>query len=90
MPDGGTVEVRTMREDGDFAFVVRDTGEGIPAENLERVFEPFFTTKTKGTGLGLAITKRIVEQHQGSIRMESEVGAGTKVTVRLPLVREEL
>jgi signal transduction histidine kinase len=63
-----------------------DTGPGIPADELRRAFDPFFTTKRDGTGLGLAICHGIVEQHQGEIRLESEIGRGTTALVRLPLV----
>lgn len=63
-----------------------DTGPGISADELRKVFDPFFTTKRDGTGLGLAICHGIVEQHQGEIRLESEVGRGTTALVRLPLV----
>jgi PAS domain S-box-containing protein len=66
---------------------VIDTGAGIPAEVLSRVCDPFFTTKEegKGTGLGLAICKRIVEQHDGVLQIESVVGAGTTVRITLPV-----
>ncbi len=90
MPDGGQLTVRTELEDGFLTIKFIDTGCGIEEENLERIFEPFFTTREKGTGLGLAITKQIIEQHQGSIRMDSAPGKGTRVTIRLPLVREEI
>ncbi|MBE0617528.1 MAG: histidine kinase, partial [Proteobacteria bacterium] len=76
-------------EPGFVDAVFRDSGTGIPPEHLDKVFEPFFTTKARGTGLGLAITKQIVEQHQGRIRVESEVGQGTTVTLSFPLAREE-
>jgi signal transduction histidine kinase len=66
---------------------ITDSGPGIPAEELRKVFDPFFTTKRDGTGLGLAICHGIVEQHQGEIRLESEMGLGTTALVRLPLVR---
>ena len=66
---------------------VADTGAGIPPELLPRVTESFFTTKPegKGTGLGLAICKRIVEQHQGMIEVESRPGEGTTVRIILPV-----
>lgn len=67
-------------------IVVSDTGVGIPAENLPRLFEPFFTTKRGGNGLGLSITRRIVEEHQGQVRVESEPGCGTSFFVTLPLI----
>jgi signal transduction histidine kinase len=68
---------------------IEDTGGGIPPEQMRRVFDPFYTTKRDGTGLGLAICNGIVEQHQGEIQLESEVGRGTAVSVRLPLLEEE-
>jgi signal transduction histidine kinase len=62
-----------------------DTGVGIPEENVSRVFDPFFTTKKSGTGLGLSICHHIIARHNGSIRIKSEAGKGTEVTVRLPV-----
>jgi two-component system sensor histidine kinase AtoS len=61
-----------------------DTGGGIPANQLDALFTPFYTTKPKGTGLGLALTLKIIEEHRGTIRIASEVGHGTVVTVLLP------
>jgi two-component system NtrC family sensor kinase len=90
MESGGTITVGTAVSEGGFVDIaVRDEGAGIAPENLEKIFEPFFTTKARGTGLGLAITKRIVEQHHGRIMVESEIGKGTTVTVRLPIEQEE-
>lgn len=66
------------------ALVVSDTGKGIAPEDLDRVFDTFFTTKEHGTGLGLSICRRIVEQHGGTISVESGKGEGTKVMVLLP------
>jgi len=65
---------------------IADTGQGIPEENLSRLFEPFYTTKGKhGTGLGLAVIWRIIDNHDGTIGVESEVGKGTTFTIHLPL-----
>jgi nitrogen fixation/metabolism regulation signal transduction histidine kinase len=66
---------------------IRDTGRGIPGSLGEKVFMPYFTTKSSGTGLGLSIVERIVEEHGGAIRFESEEGAGTTFYVDLPLDR---
>ncbi|WP_437578420.1 ATP-binding protein [Sorangium sp. So ce887] len=70
---------------------VRDTGCGIRAEDLSRIFEPFFTTKPpgQGTGLGLSLTHRFIEEHQGSIRIESAIGQGTTVRMWLPALQAE-
>jgi signal transduction histidine kinase len=66
---------------------VGDTGPGIPTEILSRAFEPFFTTRASsgGTGLGLAIARRIARDHGGAIRLESELGRGTRAIVELPV-----
>lgn len=63
---------------------IADTGAGISPENMRRLFEPFFTTKQNGTGLGLAVTRRIIEEHNGTIQVESHSGQGTTFTVLLP------
>jgi signal transduction histidine kinase len=90
MPKGGTVTVRAQPGLLDDHEAVRidfaDTGEGIPAESLKKVWDSFFTTKTegKGTGLGLAICRRIVEDHGGTIEIESEGGRGTTVRMLFP------
>ena len=91
MAEGGKLVVGTGLDDEGYVNLrFADDGAGIPAENLEKIFEPFFTTKAKGTGLGLAITKQIVEQHHGKITIESEIGKGTTVVIRLPIDRDEL
>ncbi|MHA1152009.1 MAG: ATP-binding protein [Alphaproteobacteria bacterium] len=90
MPDGGTLSVGVrlvlVAPDPMVQVFVRDTGEGIPDDVLPNVFEPFFTTRAKGSGLGLAIAKRIIDQHGGDVRVESEVGSGTVVSFSLPTV----
>jgi two-component system NtrC family sensor kinase len=86
----GTITIRTRRLDPErIEVIVRDTGKGIPRENLGRIFEPFFTTKGQGgrsgSGLGLAISYGIVERHGGRIVVDSEVGKGTEFRVLLPI-----
>ena len=83
---GGTITVFVApfpMRDG-IALAVSDTGRGISAAHIERIFDPFFTTKEEGTGLGLPICKQIVDQHGGTIRIDSEPGTGTRVMVLLP------
>jgi signal transduction histidine kinase len=65
-------------------LLIRDSGPGIAMENLPRLFEPFFTTKKNGTGLGLAISRRVVEEHFGTIEIQSAIGSGTTFTISLP------
>jgi signal transduction histidine kinase len=81
------ITVRTAAADGELVLVIEDTGPGIPRETLARIFEPLFSTKSFGTGLGLPTVKQIVSQHGGTITVDSEVGQGTHVTVRLPIER---
>lgn len=91
MPNGGRLTIITsLADDNHVSIAFKDTGSGIPEENLEKIFEPFFTTKERGTGLGLAITRQIIEQHHGDIRIESTPEHGTTVTVLLPVTHEEL
>lgn len=88
MPDGGTLIVSSgIRPDPLAAVYVRvsDTGHGIATGHLSRLFDPYFTTRDGGTGLGLAIAYRIVRDHGGTIQVTSTQGAGTTMTVRLPL-----
>ena len=82
---GGSVLLRLAREAQSAVIEVTDTGCGIPAERLPLVWQPYYSTKRGGTGLGLAMTRRIIEEHGGSIEIESEVDRGTRVRVSLPL-----
>lgn len=81
---GGSVTLRTARTGDHVEISVTDTGSGIAPERLSAIFDDFVTTKRRGLGLGLAITKRIVEQLDGTIAVESELGRGTAFTLRFP------
>jgi signal transduction histidine kinase len=83
-PDGGAIGITMLLEDRNILFRIADSGVGIPKGQLDQVFDLFFTTKPKGTGLGLAICRRIMQDHGGSIILESEEGVGTTATIRLP------
>ena len=82
----GRVSIRTYKDEDNQEVVaeIEDTGMGIPQEHLERIFEPFFSTKAKGTGLGLAVNYGIIQKHGGQIRVSSQPGRGTTMTIRLP------
>jgi PAS domain S-box-containing protein len=93
-PPGGTIEIGgQIAEDGDFLMTVRDTGIGIAAENIETALAPFgqvdakLNRKYEGTGLGLPLSNAMIHLHQGTLSIESEVGHGTTVTIRLPAER---
>ncbi|HZT59625.1 MAG TPA: ATP-binding protein [Pyrinomonadaceae bacterium] len=81
---GGRLTVGLATEDGHALVSVSDTGRGIKPEHMDKIFEPYFSTKETGTGLGLAIAKKVVEAHDGSIRVASRPGEGTTFTVELP------
>lgn len=87
IPEHGDITIRTRTTDTDIIVEISDTGSGIPPENIPKLFDPFFTTKEagKGTGLGLSISHGIIQKHNGTIAVESEVGKGTTFTVRLPI-----
>ncbi|HPJ66565.1 MAG TPA: ATP-binding protein [Desulfobacteraceae bacterium] len=86
MEEGGTLSIDLSRDEkaGIVMISVTDTGKGIEKEILEHIFDPYFTTRQSGTGLGLAIVHRIVESHNGEIKVDSDVGKGTRFTVLLP------
>lgn len=87
--DGGVIGIKTYMQNGSGVVEISDTGYGIRREDLERIFDPFFTTRPTGTGLGLAISKRIVEENQGTIEVDSKgPGQGTRFTIHLPLQEE--
>ena len=85
---GGNLNV-TISPEADFVKIeIADTGGGITEENLSKIFEPYFSTKETGTGLGLAIVKKIIDDHDGTIEVESHQNKGTKFTVKIPLSDE--
>jgi signal transduction histidine kinase len=88
MISGGMLLVGTKTQGESVEVVIGDTGCGISVENVAKIFAPFFTTKSRGTGLGLAVVKKIIDRHQGTIKVDSKVGEGTRFTIRLPLVRK--
>ncbi len=85
MSEGGVLAIFTGRSDGFVTVTVRDTGCGIPEEYLDNIFDPFFTTRQDGTGLGLSISQRIVMNHGGRLDITSKEGAGTTITILLPV-----
>jgi signal transduction histidine kinase len=89
MPEGGKLTIQTTKQNDTAKLIVRDTGVGIPKENMSKLFTPLFSTKAKGIGLGLIICKQIVEGHDGNITVESEAGEGSTFTVRLPIRTEK-
>lgn len=85
--EGGEIRVSAVCDDREVHLHIADNGEGIPEENLERIFEPYFTSKEKGkgTGLGLYISKRIIENHRGTITVSSRIHVGTTFSLRFPI-----
>jgi len=86
MDKTGTIYLRTQADKENVYVEIEDTGKGIPEDVVAKIFDPFFTTKPigEGTGLGLSICYQIIEQHNGEIKVASEVGKGTKFTISLP------
>jgi len=86
MPKGGTITIKTFFQDDHVFVEVIDTGCGIKREHLDQLFEPFFTTKPvgKGTGLGLAVSFGIIEQHRGTLEVQTEEGKGSTFRIKLP------
>ncbi|MHC4410948.1 MAG: sensor histidine kinase, partial [Planctomycetota bacterium] len=79
-----SIQLRGGRQNGQVRIDIVDDGRGIDPAAMDRIFEPSFTTRTRGTGLGLPIVKRIVDDLDGTIAIDSKVGSGTRVTILLP------
>jgi len=88
IPGRGEISVRLRRQGKQAALDIQDTGQGMAPAVLDRIFDSHFSTKPLGTGLGLPIAKKIIEDHGGTIRVTSELGRGTLVTILLPLIDE--
>ncbi len=83
--DNPTILVQTSFDESYIKLVVKDNGQGFPADLLSHAFEPYVTTKAHGTGLGLAIVKKMIEEHQGQIKIENNVTGGASITILLPI-----
>jgi signal transduction histidine kinase len=89
MPEGGDLNIITESDNNNVLIQVLDTGSGIKKEDQSKIFDAFFTTKkkVKGVGLGLSVSYGIIKRHSGEIEVESEPGAGTKFTIKLPVYK---
>ena len=89
IPQEGNVFIETRQDGDDVVVSMRDTGSGIPKEHLDKIFDPGFTTKGVGVGvgLGLALVYSVIQEHQGTIQVASEIDQGTTFTIRLPIKR---
>ncbi|CAH2211916.1 ATP-binding protein [Tepidibacter aestuarii] len=91
MPSGGNINIKTYNLDTDIYIEIEDSGDGIPKNILSRIFDPFFSTKgVNGNGIGLSVSYKIIKDHGGSIRVETEEGIGTKFIISLPMHLEEV
>ena len=89
MSNGGQLRISSSNTGEVVSLLISDTGYGMTEEQVERVFEPFHTTKSRGLGLGMPYAQKIIEQHSGTIRVDSRIGEGTNITIELPLGEEQ-
>ena len=85
MPNGGELMIRTQKNGPNAVIIVSDTGKGIEPEKLSRIFDAYYSTKPGGSGLGLSTSRKIIEAHNGSIRVDSVPGKGSSFTIQMPL-----
>lgn len=89
MPDGGTLTIKSESSGNEVRLVIKDTGVGIPEENLPKIFEPYFTTKDSGSGLGLTLVFKIIKEHRGEITVKSRENEGSCFIITLPVPQKE-
>lgn len=85
MLEKGTITIRCLKKDKNIQIHVTDTGQGIQPELMDKIYDPFYTTRDKGSGLGLSISRRLIEQLNGDIYIDSTIGSGTTVIIEIPL-----
>lgn len=85
MKRGDKLCIRTLADQSNIVIQFRDTGQGIPSDQLNKIFDPFFSTKPTGTGLGLFVSYGIIQSHHGTVEVESQLNVGTTFTIRLPI-----
>ena len=85
MDNDGTITIHASKHNNQTRMIIEDTGHGIPAESLGKIFDPFYTTREFGNGLGLSFVQKIIQAHGGTLKVESELNKGTKMTITLPL-----
>jgi len=87
MPQGGTIQINTFKEDNRVRIEIKDRGRGIEQEFLDKIFDPFFTTRDKGTGLGISLCYNIVKSYGGDLKFVSQINKGTTAIITLPIKR---
>ncbi|MGF9826660.1 ATP-binding protein, partial [Brevibacillus agri] len=85
MPNGGRITIQLQQLGDSLSVRIQDQGEGIGEERIQKLGEPFYTTKEKGTGLGLMISYKIIQAHQGNMKISSQRNKGTTVEITLPV-----
>lgn len=89
MEESGIVQIKLSRDQKHASLIIEDNGPGIPGDLLEKIFHPFYTTKETGTGLGLSICHKIVQDHYGTLEVESQPGQGARFIITFPIMDEE-
>ncbi len=89
MESGGNLLVNARRRQELIEIVITDTGTEISSENIDRIFQPLYSDKSHGTGLGLSICRDIIDNHHGSISVNSKTGSGTSFTVQIPIAIQD-